>query len=103
MKLLLASALAFNSSPLNTCLDLPTEVLVAGARTEDATGLGASTGRGMGTRAPFWPPRPPPDMPGKRLGLPSASQYLTKRWARALSAIKATVWKGLGSRVRREP
>lgn len=61
LKLLLASALAFNSSPLNTRLDLHTAVL----QTPEATGLDVSPERVAGPGAPF----PPPQL-GKCLSLP---------------------------------
>ena len=75
LKLLLASALAFNFSPLNNYLDLPTVVFLAGIQRPDTRWCRAQCipRQKPGIRIQCWP-LPPPRHFGKCLGLcPSVS------------------------------
>lgn len=102
LKLLLASAVAFNFSPLNHHLDLPMVVFFAGVQA-------VSTGRDLHKGVLLWPPPPTRTCWGSAEWTPprhlSVSLITGRRtWRPLLQGYHVgAAWKGFRSQRRREP
>lgn len=88
LKLLLASALAFNFSPLNHHVAMPMVVFSAGVQT-------VSTGREPRKCVLFWPPSPTRTRWGSAGWPPPPPQDLAHHWGEDLapSPVGATIWE----------